>query len=129
MRFSLLLVGVTTLFVVAGPGLVSRAAADDREACSRGRGDEVIAACTRRINSGRLRNRGLSITYSNRGIEYGNRGDNDGAIADDTAAIRLDPKNARAYNGRGLAKRAKGDTSGGDADIAKAKRLDPNIGN
>jgi hypothetical protein len=39
-----LLVGVTALFVVAGPGPVSRAAADDAQTCANASGDEAIAA-------------------------------------------------------------------------------------
>jgi len=49
MRFSVLLVGIAALFVVAGPVLVSRAVADDVDTCVYGNGDEKIAACTSAI--------------------------------------------------------------------------------
>src|SRR5580704_10711645 len=109
MRFSVLLVGVAALFLVAGPGLVSRAVADDIDTCVKGTGDEQIAACTRAINSGRWRGPGLAWAYVNRGAAYFAKGDNDRAIADATKAIELDPKYDAAYYNRGNAYRKKGD--------------------
>jgi hypothetical protein len=46
MRFSVLLVGIAAFFVVAGPVLVSQAAADDATTCMKAGGDDAIAACT-----------------------------------------------------------------------------------
>jgi hypothetical protein len=40
---------MTALFVVAGPVLVSRAAANDVTTCEKASGDEAIAAYTRMI--------------------------------------------------------------------------------
>lgn len=47
------------------------------------------------------------------------------AIADSSAAIRLDPKDANAYNGRGLSWRSKGAYQQALADLNEASRLDP----
>ena len=38
-------------------------------------------------------------------------------------AVRLDPKNARAYHNRGFAYRKKGDNAKAEADFAQAKKL------
>lgn len=52
-------------------------------------------------------------------------GDYHRAIADYTAAIRLDPKNAIAFSDRGYAYMRKGDDDSAIADFTEAIRLDP----
>ena len=56
---------------------------------------------------------------------YKNNGNSDLAIADYTAAIRLQPKNAARYVARARAWDAKGDGSRAIADYSEAIRLDP----
>jgi tetratricopeptide (TPR) repeat protein len=56
---------------------------------------------------------------------YDIKGERDRAIADYDEAIRLNPKNARAFQIRGLAHRAKGDNDRAIADYDEAIRLDP----
>jgi Flp pilus assembly protein TadD len=51
----------------------------------------------------------------------------DKAIADYTAAIAQDAKDADSLYGRGVAKQKSGDKAGGDADIAAAKALRANV--
>lgn len=55
--------------------------------------------------------------------------DTDRAIADYTAAIRRDPKNANAYYNRGNAYSEKGDTDRAIADYTETVRLNPTYAN
>ena len=61
--------------------------------------------------------------YSSRGVAYGLRGDFDKAIADFSAAIRLNPKDAQAYQNRGVAYEKKGEKAKAEEDFAQAKNL------
>jgi tetratricopeptide (TPR) repeat protein len=56
------------------------------------------------------------------------KGDYDTAIADYSAALKTNPRDAVALYSRGIAKKNKGDEAGGQADIDAAKQLDPKIG-
>jgi len=58
------------------------------------------------------------------GIAHLKQGNTRAAIADDTAALRIDPHNAIAYDQRGLAKFYAGDTHGALADYNRALALD-----
>jgi len=127
MRCSGLPAWVIALFVVAGPMLASPAVAADADVCAKASGDEAIAACTRAIGSSRVQGRELALVYFNRGIEYAAKGDDDRAIADFTAAIRLDPKDAYAYNNRGSAYKGKGDLDRAIADYGETIRLNPSL--
>ena len=51
--------------------------------------------------------------YVNRAMARDDRSDWDGAIADDSAALQLNPKDAYAFNNRGWSSYRKGDTRGG----------------
>ena len=59
------------------------------------------------------------------GIAHLKQGNTRAAIADDTAALRIDPHNAIAYDQRGLAKFYTSDTHGALADYGHALALDP----
>src|SRR6516225_4005720 len=136
-RTCLAIIAMTTVVMF---GFGGAAAADDWETCAKASGDTAIAACTRAIASPRFKGRDLVRLYYNRGIEYDekrdydrgnawrNKGDLDRAIADYNEAIRLDPKDAKAYNNRGIASRAKADLDRAIADYNEAIRLDPNAG-
>lgn len=56
--------------------------------------------CTSAIEDGGLSKTDLAATYSNRGIILANNGKIDEAIQDQTTAVQLDPKSARAHNNR-----------------------------
>jgi lipoprotein NlpI len=124
MRFSVVLVGLSALFVVAGVR-VSKDAVDYAKACTRGLGDEQIAACTRAIQSGRWSGQGLARVYASRGIAYRAKGDLDGATADYHEAIRLDPKLPNAYLQLGLAYLYRGNLARAFADVRQASEFNP----
>jgi tetratricopeptide (TPR) repeat protein len=58
------------------------------------------SSCTSAIKDGGLSQTDLAATYSNRGIILANTGKIDEAIQDQTTAVQLDPKSARAHNNR-----------------------------
>jgi hypothetical protein len=55
------------------------------------------------------------------------KGELNDAVADFTAVITLDDKNAAAYHGRGQARADQGDYSGARADFAAALKIDPKL--
>jgi tetratricopeptide (TPR) repeat protein len=114
---------IAAVFIVAG--LITPAAADDRDTCAKAAGDEAIAACSRAIASGKFRDKALAPLFNNRGYDYKAKGDYDRAIADYNEAIRLDSKNASAFNNRGTCYYAKGDHDRAISDYSEAIRLDP----
>jgi Flp pilus assembly protein TadD len=65
------------------------------------------------------------MPYRCRGYAEGVIGQWDLAIADFTKAIRLDPKDARAYDWRGCARCVRGEWEPAIADLIEAIRLDP----
>jgi hypothetical protein len=80
--------------LVSLPLSISSAAADDAETC-RQAGDDAIAACARRITSGKLTSMPLAPMLTNRGVAYERKGEYHRADLDE--AIRLDPKYAPRY--------------------------------
>ena len=91
--------------------------------------DEVqIAACTQIINNpGKYGAAALNDTYFYRGLTYAQTGRCNLAIADFTAAIKHDPKDADSYWSRHACKLELGDKAGSDADKKAAKAIDPRI--
>src|SRR5690348_18514009 len=65
--------------------------------------DQRIAACTKLLNSGRLKGKPLGVTYGLRGLAYLDRGDVPHAIGDLNNAIQIAPDFAPAYQNRGNA--------------------------
>jgi Flp pilus assembly protein TadD len=70
-----------------------------------------------------------NATYilNSRGLVQLKLGTFDGAIADYSAAVAQDAKDADSLYGRGMAKLKKGDTASGNADLAAAKAIQPDI--
>ncbi len=121
------LVALSTLAPLAASA--GAAAADDYQTCDKQSGDVPIAACTRALQTGRLKGRQLAATYDNRGVEYANKRDWDHAFADYDRAIRIDPKFAFPYSNRGDAWRERGNLQRALADLDEAIRLDPKFAN
>jgi tetratricopeptide (TPR) repeat protein len=69
------------------------AAADDRATCEDWQSEKAVAACGRLIRQ----NPNVATYYVNRGLSYYIQSDEDRAIADYDRAIKIDPKNAKAY--------------------------------
>jgi tetratricopeptide (TPR) repeat protein len=87
--------------------------------------DAQIEGCTRAINSGKYRGKGLAWAYTNRGSVYDYQKDFDRAIADLTEAIRLDPGAVVAYQDRAASYRNKGQYTLALDDLSQALRLAP----
>jgi tetratricopeptide (TPR) repeat protein len=85
-RLAVTLLAFAVLVLV--PGL---AAADDAADCTKETGEDAIAACTRRIESGEVKAHELAVMLDHRGLAVRRKGDIDRAIADFDEAIRLDP--------------------------------------
>lgn len=118
---------VIALLAVAGSVLVSQAVADDADTCVKGAIDDKISACTREINSGRLRGRELASAYSNRGLVYLAKRNNDRAIQDYDQAIRLNPQDYFAFYSRGDAYNDKGQYDRAIQDYDEAINLYPDF--
>src|SRR5688572_19202856 len=65
--------------------------------------DAAIAGCTRVIDHQKQKPKGRAAAYYNRGNAHAAKGDQTAAVADYDEAIKLEPKNARAFNNRGTA--------------------------
>jgi len=109
-------------------GLVaaSDAAADDRDKCRDEEGKAAIIACSRVIESGKLRGHVLAVQYVNRGVAYHTTGDLDRAIKDYTASIQNDPAYTLALYNRALAYTVVRETDRAIQDYGQVLKLDPN---
>jgi tetratricopeptide (TPR) repeat protein len=85
-----------------------------------------IRGCSTLIESGKLKDKPLAWSRTNRGIAYTAKGDFDHALADFNAALALDPAYATAFASRGSAYDNKGDHDHAIADFSEAIKLDPN---
>lgn len=127
MRTALLLTAIAAVSLAAPAAAQNRPA--NKEMCDNLAADfssaEQVTACTALIKSGTLAPDELASVLDLRGTEYLGHNDYDRAIADFSAAIRIDPKDAGAFYGRGAAETALGRKAEGDADFARAKAIDP----
>ncbi|GHU83501.1 hypothetical protein FACS189468_8640 [Spirochaetia bacterium] len=82
----------------------------------------IAAGCSSAPNAAKLND---AAALRERGIEYGKTGEYDLAIADFTAALKINPKDAYAYCGRGLAYFIKGEYDLAITDLTQAIKLDP----
>ena len=101
LRSLLLALAASTAFA-AMPSLAS-ALPSDFDTCSNKAAapDDLIAACTRLIESGTLSAENLPIAYVARGYGYQEKREYTLAAADDSRSIVLSPKHAVAYLNRG----------------------------
>jgi len=88
--------------------------------------DRVIEGCTAVIEAGRISGKDLATPYYVRCEIYRRRKrDYQQALRDCDAAIRLDPRNAKAFNNRGIVYRDLRDWDRALADLNEAIPLDP----
>src|SRR3569833_1354704 len=87
--------------------------------------DQRIAACTKLLQSGRLKGKPLGVTYGLRGLAYLDRGDVPHAISDLNTAVQLAPDFAPAYQNRGNAWYARGNFGQALSDYDATIKLDP----
>jgi clan AA aspartic protease (TIGR02281 family) len=80
--------------------------------------------CTALISDGKLSGHELGLAYSRRGVARYAQGYLESAIVDFDQAIRLDPKDARAFTNMGRAHQLKGDLTSAIFDWDRAIKLD-----
>src|SRR5258708_4595572 len=122
--------GFVALLFAFGLGIASEATdavADDRTTCDDGGNQAAVEACTRLIQSGRLRSSELAIAYDRRGRVYASKGDYDRAIREYDQAIRLAPNLPSTLSNRGLAYAKEGNFDNAIRDFDQAIRLDPHL--
>ena len=103
----------------------ARATARDVAACAQVRDhDAAIAGCSRVIEDPKQKPKGRSASYYNRGNAFAAKGDQGAAISDYDEAIKLEPKNARAFNNRGTAHSDKGELDAAIEDFSNAIKHD-----
>lgn len=117
--------GFVAIWAMVWLALSFPAAADEREDCEKLKGLASIEACTQVIEAGTYGANDLAVAYLNRGLENFARRDYDQAVADYTAAIALDGKNADIYNNRGNAYHARRDYPRALRDFDKAIARNP----
>jgi len=90
-------------------------------------GDAAIDDCSRIISRGNaVRDQDRAYAHLVRGfVHYKQKDDGDQAFPDFSAAIRLDPKDSRAYRFRGMIFERRGEYDSAIADHDAAIRLDP----
>jgi tetratricopeptide (TPR) repeat protein len=91
--------------------------------------DDVVAACTRLISSGRVNGETLARYYNNRGVAFSNKQDHDRAIDDYDHAIKINSRYTLVYHNRGLSFHQKGDEKRAIDDYNHALALDPKFVN
>lgn len=89
--------------------------------------DLVLKYCTRAIQSGRLPEETLAVTFYNRGNLYLNRREFERAIEDFSRAIRLKPKYERALFQRANAYYDHGEYDRAIEDYSRTIRLSPDL--
>lgn len=103
----------------------ARASAQDVAACGQMQAaDAAIAGCARVIADDKQKPKGRAAAFYNRANAHAAKGDHAAAIADYDEAIKLAPKNPRAYNNRGTSRADSGEADPAIADFSEAIRQD-----
>jgi len=115
-------VAAAIVLLLAGLAPASAQTCDNTQATS---SDDVVAACTRLIASGRVNGETLARYYNNRGVAFANKQDYDRAIDDYDHAIKTNSRFTTAYHNRGRAFHQKGDEKRALDDYNRTLALDP----
>jgi tetratricopeptide (TPR) repeat protein len=110
--------------------LVASGAAVSADTCDNSHGtssDDVVAACTRLISSGRASGETLARYYNNRGVAFANKHNYDRAVEDYSQAVKINPRNITAFHNRGLSYHQKGDDKHAVEDYTRAIGLDSKL--
>ena len=121
MRFLTSLLVTCMLIAVAVPA--SAASRKHHADCNAADPDRNIAGCTIVAQDTRESPQTRANAYVGRGLAWRDKGNLERAMADFTAAIGLNPKDALAYNDRGLAWNEKGDHKRAIADLKQFASL------
>jgi tetratricopeptide (TPR) repeat protein len=117
---------ISSFMLIAALGSAqAQAPPDDAALCRTESGDAAIAACTRAISSGKLKDHNLAVAYDKRGVELDRKSESDKAIADYDEALRLDPGFAAVHLNRARVFRKKREFDRAIADYADAIRTNP----
>jgi tetratricopeptide (TPR) repeat protein len=87
--------------------------------------DIGLAACSRMIDSGRYKDKGLASIYRARASWKEKKRDLDAALADYGVSIRLDPDNVESYDYRADVYQDKGDLDAALQEYDRATKIDP----
>src|SRR5262249_5280132 len=119
--------GLLLLAIAASAAMAQGPAPDAQlKACAGGDAfDEMIAACTAAIDSGKLGAPALALAHANRGQCYLEMHENERAILDFNRAIELDANAIGAYFQRGRAHAELGRKQEAAADYHKVLQLQP----
>ncbi len=125
MRFALL---AAPLAAALGCALPAKAQDRDWRLCTAGEAatiDDAVTACSRLLSAKTLKPADRAAILLSRGGIYLHLGQPDRAIADQNAALKIEPENVVALNRRGEAYGRKGEFERAFADYSEAVRLNP----
>ena len=87
--------------------------------------DRGLSACSRMINSGRFKDKGLASIYRARASWKQKKGELDAALADYGISIRIEPGNVESYDYRADVYQQQGDLDRALEDYDHATKIDP----
>jgi tetratricopeptide (TPR) repeat protein len=120
-RLARIAITIAALTVIVRPAL-----ADDLDTCEKGTGPAAVRACTRAIDSKKIKGADLAWAYGMRGIHHKMAEEYDQALADYNVALRIEPT-AQRYSNRGNLYRLKGETDRALADLVQSIKIDPKL--
>lgn len=130
------LLPLTAILVFTACGATPSLAADDKDRVicfllgnenykDQNKFDPGLNACSRRLNSGRYKDKALAAIYRARDSWKQKKGELDAALADYGISIRIEPDNVESYDYRADVYQQQGDLDRALADYDQASRIDP----
>lgn len=118
-----ILVASFSLFQLVEASVANAGMKSDLANCANAKGQAAASACTRIIDSGRLRNSHYYIAYYNRGWAHRNSGDLDAALNDFSKSLLRNSKYADTYYSRAVVRFEKSDPDGARHDLKSYIKL------